>query len=147
MSRTSCQGREKTSRRSCGYKNREFLISGPFGSTQHHDRRPARRKRESHRETKRASHDEWLGRRVGNDGNFRAQGFQLASDELISSDVFAVATRSKRASPDAVKLLCAIMRNRAIANNHLPFASTQSTRVRTGAMSLRIAQLDPHQNL
>ena len=45
-----------SSRRSRGYeKPKRAFITGPLGSTQHRELRPAHRKRPSHRETKRAS--------------------------------------------------------------------------------------------
>ena len=44
-----------SSRRSRGYEKPKRAFTGPLGSTQHRELRPAHRKRPSHRETKRAS--------------------------------------------------------------------------------------------
>ena len=49
--------------------------AGPLSSTQTTTTATAMRQRQGHRETKRAPHGKWNGRRVEGDGNFGAQYF------------------------------------------------------------------------
>ena len=76
------QDREKFSRRPRGYKKPKRAFNGPLGSTQHRERRPAHRKRPSHRETKRASHGKWRCTRVRNESNFGARWFMEGEASL-----------------------------------------------------------------
>ena len=62
--------------------SRERALTGSIDTRQTDTKAPARRKRKSHREIKRASHGKWLGRRVRNDVNFGARWFPLCGASL-----------------------------------------------------------------